>query len=54
MHKLNLADFASGFQPVIGVPISIRPLRADDFDRLNIIGALFLNDGQRDSTENCH
>jgi acetyltransferase len=32
MNKLNPADFASGFQPVIGVPISIRPLRADDVD----------------------
>jgi acetyltransferase len=32
MNHTNLADFASGFQHVIGVPISMRPLRPDDFE----------------------
>jgi acetyltransferase len=32
MKEMNLADFACGFQPVIGVTISMRPLRADDFE----------------------
>lgn len=32
MSQTNPADMAFAFQPVIGVPILIRPLRADDFD----------------------
>ncbi len=32
MDKTNFTKFATAFQPVIGVPISIRPLRTDDFD----------------------
>jgi hypothetical protein len=32
MNGTKHADFATGFQPVIRVAISIRPLHADDFD----------------------
>lgn len=32
MNKTSLAKFTTAFQPVIGVPTSIRPLRTDDFD----------------------
>ena len=32
MDTPNLASLVAGFQPVYGAPISIRPLRADDFE----------------------
>lgn len=32
MDAINLSTLVAGFQPVYGAPISIRPLRTDDFE----------------------
>jgi acetyltransferase len=32
MNRVDPATLVTGFQPVIGAPITVRPLRADDFE----------------------
>jgi len=44
MDAANLARLATAFQPVFGVPLSIRPLRADDFE----IDVIFRHKGARE------